>query len=79
LDSSGQALEDALDVAALLHGDDPELVLLVDPGQEGLLLVVEDAAALGPVPLHPARLQVLVARDEKKVVVDQLLPDLCGK
>ena len=43
LDAAGEALEDALDVAALLHGDDPELVLLVDPDEEGLLGVVEDA------------------------------------
>ena len=34
LDTSGQAVKDLLHVAALLHGDDPQLVLLVDPGQE---------------------------------------------
>ena len=33
------------DVTALLHGDDPELVLLVDPHEERLLGVVEDATA----------------------------------
>ena len=52
LDATGKTGEDSLDVTALLHGDDPHLVLLVHPQQEGLGLVVEDATALGPVTLH---------------------------
>merc|ERR1719337_852036 len=51
-DAAGQAGEDSLDVSALLHGDDAGLVLLVDPQQEGLGVVVEDSTALGPVALH---------------------------
>merc|ERR1719150_1659262 len=43
LDAAGQAGEDSLDVTALLHGDDAGLVLLVDPEQEGLGVVVEDS------------------------------------
>ena len=57
LDAAGEALEDALDVAALLHGDDPKLIFLIDPDQEGLGLVVENAPALGPVALHAGHLQ----------------------
>ena len=57
----------------LLHGNDTELILLIDPGEEGLVLVVEDAATLGPVALHAGDLQVGVAGHEKEVVVDQLL------
>ena len=37
----------------------PELILLVDPHQEGLLRVVVDAAALGPVTLHTSGYQIL--------------------
>merc|ERR1719322_1562439 len=36
LDTAGKAGEDSLDVAALLHGDDTGLVLLIDPEKEGL-------------------------------------------
>ena len=43
--------------------------------KEGLLLVVEDASALGPVPLHAGGLEVLVAGDEQEVVIHQLLSD----
>jgi len=76
LDATGQSLEDTLDVTALLHGDDTGLILLVDPDQEGLGLVVEDATALGPVTLHTSDLQVGVTRHEEEVVVDELLTDL---
>ena len=55
-DATGQALKDTLDIAAVLHGDDAELVLLIHPQQEGLGLIVEDAAALRPVPLHTGNL-----------------------
>merc|ERR550519_316665 len=76
LDSSGESTEDTLDIATLLHGDDAELILLVDPDEEGLGLVVVDAAALGPVALHAGNSQVAIAGDEEEVVVDQLLADL---
>jgi len=59
LDATGEAIKDRPDVPALLHGDDAELVLLVDPGEEGLLLVVEDAPPLRPVTLHPSGDQIL--------------------
>jgi len=52
LNATGEPLEDSLDVTAGLHGDDAGLVLLVDPEQEGLGLIVEDATALGPVTLY---------------------------
>ena len=76
LDAAGKALEDSLDVTALLHGDDAELVLLIDPDKEGLGLIVEDATALGPVALHAGHLQIGVSRHEEEVVIDQLLADL---
>ena len=75
LDATGKSLKDSLYVSALLHGDDPQLVLLVDPDQEGFLLVVEDSSPLGPVPLHAGGLEVLVPGHEEEVIVHQLLSD----
>jgi len=74
--TTGKTLEDTLDVATLLHGDDTELILLVDPDKEGLVGVVEDTAALGPVALHTSDLQVGVTGHEEEMVVDELLADL---
>lgn len=39
-ESSAEPLKYSLHVASFLHGDDPGVVLLVDPDQEGLLVVV---------------------------------------
>ena len=65
-----------LDIATLLHGDDSELILLVDPDKEGLGSVVEDTTALWPVTLHTSDLQVGVTRHEEEVIVNELLTDL---
>ena len=62
-------------ILTLLHGDDSELVLLIDPSEESLLLIVVDPPALRPVPLHASGNQVLVARNKQEVVVNQLLPN----
>jgi len=61
------------DVGAILHGDDSEVVLLVDPHQEGLVVVVEDTTSLGPLSLEAAGLEVLVTTLEEEVISDQLL------
>jgi len=72
-DAPGETLEDTLDITALLHGDDAELILLVDPDKEGLGSIVEDATALGPVTLHTSDFQVGVTRHEEEMVIDELL------
>jgi hypothetical protein len=76
LDATGESLEDTLDISSLLHGDDSELILLIDPDKESLGSVVEDTTALGPVTLHTSDLQVWIARHEEEVVIDELLTDL---
>jgi len=76
LDSSCQPVEHLLDVASLLHRNDSQLILFVDPGQEGLVLVVEDATTLGPVSLHASNLEIWVSRHEEEVIINQLLSHL---
>jgi len=73
LDATGQPLEDTLDITTLLHGDDTSLILLIDPDQEGLSLVVEDATALGPVTLHTSNSEISISRHEEEMIVDKLL------
>merc|ERR1719225_1846731 len=76
LDTLGKPGEDLLHISSLLHGDDAELILLVDPDEEGLLPVVEDATTLRPVALHTSHLQVPISGDKEEVVVNQLLTNL---
>ena len=44
-----ESLEDSTDVVSLLHGDDSGVILLVDPNEEVLGIVVEDTSGVGPV------------------------------
>lgn len=45
-ESSAESLKHSLHVASLLHGDDPGMVLLIHPDQEGLLIVVPEGNQL---------------------------------
>jgi hypothetical protein len=46
---AGKSVENSVDVSALLHRDDTELILFVNPHKEGLFFVVEDTSAVRPV------------------------------
>jgi len=70
--SIGQSLEHGTNVSTWLHGDDTELVLLIDPAKEGLGIVVEDTATLWPVTVKTASLKETVTLLEEEVISDQL-------
>jgi len=76
LDSIGslsESSEDGKDVRSLLHRNDTELVLFVNPGQELLLFVMEDTSASGPVTVETAGVEEAVTFLEKEVIFDKLL------
>lgn len=70
---AAKAVEYGGDVSAWLHGDNAQLVLFVDPDEEGLGIVVEDTTATGPVTVQVASLKEAVALLEQEVIVNQLL------
>merc|ERR1740129_449195 len=73
LDTSSQLRENTLDIAALIHGNNSKLIFLVDPDQERFISVMENTATFRPVSLHTSSNQVFVTRNEKEMVIDQLL------
>merc|ERR1712241_97079 len=75
LNTSGQSFENTLDITSLLHGNDSELILFIDPDKECFGFVVEDTTAFWPVTFHTSYLQVWISRHEEEVVIDQLLSD----
>lgn len=77
--TSGESLEDLSDVRAGLHRDDSELILLIDPHKESLVVVVEDTSCLGPVSLEESRLEILVITLEEEVVSGELLLLISGQ
>jgi hypothetical protein len=49
--SGSKSSENLTDVGSLLHGDDSELILFVNPDEESLSIVVEDTSSIRPVSL----------------------------
>ncbi len=49
---AAQPAKDSTDVSSLLHADDSELVLFIDPHKESLFIVVIDTSAFRPVPVQ---------------------------
>ena len=68
-----KASEDSTDVSTLLHRDDAELILLIDPDKESLGIIVEDAPAFGPVAVETTGIKEAVTLLEEEVVSNQLL------
>jgi len=71
--SSAESIEDCLNICSRLHGNDSQLVFLVDPNQEGLIVVVEDASAIGPVSIQTNSLKIFISFLEQEMIVNKLL------
>ena len=69
----GESGENGSDISTLLHRDDSQLVLLVDPDEEGLLIVVVDSSALRPVSVEVAGIKETISLLKEEVVGDKLL------
>lgn len=68
--TASKTLKDASDVGTRLHTDDSELVLLIHPNQESLILVMENTATVWPVAIQAASLQESVSLP--KILIDML-------
>jgi len=52
-----ETLEGVVNECLGVHGDDTELVLVIDPQEESLVIVVEEASTVWPVALEPGESQ----------------------
>ena len=58
---TGKTIKDCSDITTRLHGDYSEMILFIDPDEEGLIVVVEDSSARWPVTVQTASGKVLVS------------------
>lgn len=63
---SDQTFVDGGEVPSLLHGDEPEMVLLIHPAEEGLVIVEEDSSADRPIVVSAGVLQEPEPNKENK-------------
>jgi hypothetical protein len=64
---TGEAVEHSVDVSTTLHGDNAELILLIDPDEESLGVVVEDTTARGPVAVEATGLEETVTLPRNEI------------
>ncbi len=58
---AGESVKNSMDVGTLLHGDDTELILFVNPDKESLFLVVENTSAVWPVAVEASDFEETVS------------------
>ena len=68
----GKSCENGTNICSGLHRDDSELIFLIYPDQESLIVVVEDTTTLRPVSVQTAGLKESVSFLEQEVIIDQL-------
>ena len=68
----GESGENGTNISSRLHRDDSELIFLIYPDQESLVVVVEDSTTLRPVSVQTASLKESVSFLEQEVIIDQL-------
>jgi hypothetical protein len=74
----GESSEDSTDISAILHGDDSQLVFLVDPDEERFCGVVEDSSAFWPVTVKSAGFKEAITLFEEEVICNELVSLLVG-
>lgn len=73
LDARNQPFVDFRQIAALLHRYNANVILFVDPHQEGLFVVVEDTATAGPIAIAARVTKHRIVVSKEEVVFDQLV------
>ena len=63
--STRKSIENSSDVSAWLHRDDSQLILLIDPHKEGLVVVVEDSSARWPVAVKATSFEETITLPKK--------------
>jgi len=76
--SNRKSSEDFPNISSLFHRNDSELILLVDPNKESLVLVVVYTSARWPVSVETARVKESITFFEKEMISDELFLILFG-
>ena len=70
--SLGESGEDLSDIGSLLHRDDSELILFVNPDEESFGIVMVDTSSLWPVSFKSSRFKIFVATFKEEMVSNKL-------
>ena len=65
---NGESSENSKNISSWLHGDNSELIFLIDPNKESLVLVVEDTSTSWPVSVKTTRFKESISLFEKEMI-----------
>jgi len=71
--SSAESVEDLHDSGTLLHGNNSELIFLIDPNVESFVSIVENTSSRWPLSVEVASFEESVTLLEENVVSDELV------
>ena len=71
--SPGQSSEDSQNICSLLHGNNSQLIFLIDPDEESLGVIMENTSSSRPLSIETGSLKESVALFEKEMVINKLL------
>ena len=67
-----ESAEDCTNISTLLHRNDSELIFFINPDEESLLVVVENASSFRPISVQATCIKEPITFFEKEMVSDQL-------
>jgi len=70
--SIGESGEYSENISSLLHRDNSQLILFINPNEESLLIVMEDTSSFRPVSIQTTCTEESISLFEEEVVIDQL-------
>ena len=77
--SRSQSPKYSSDISTILHRDNPELILFIDPNKESLIVIVEDSSAFWPVSIQAAGIKESVSFLKEEMISNQLIPLIFSK
>jgi len=75
--SSAKSIEYLQDSSSFLHRDNSELILFINPDQEGLIIVMEDTSSRWPVSVQVTGFQESISFLEKEMIGNKLVLIFC--
>jgi len=69
---SAESIENFGNASSRLHGNDSQLIFLVDPDQECLSIIMENASTRWPISVKIACSQESISLFEKEMIINQL-------
>ena len=77
--SRSQSPKYSSDVSTILHWDNPELILFINPNKESLIVIVEDSSALWPVSIQATSIKESISFLKEEMISNQLIPLIFSK